>query len=143
MTVLLMLRSAAKDNLRSSDMGISGLNHTPRAAAVYASRPPLLSDSRNTRFQAARYALPGLDFHQLIAPASWRTLCPPLYETSQEETQKTRQSISASPWSVSLFDHGAVFFAPTALGVERRAQPRSRLAVTVLKPRAYRGQAMP
>jgi hypothetical protein len=33
--------------------------------------------SRNTRFQAARYALPGLDFHQLIAPTSWRTLCPP------------------------------------------------------------------
>jgi hypothetical protein len=81
MTVLLMLRSAAKDNLRSSDMGISGLNHTPRAAAVYASRPPLLSDSRNTRFQAARYALPGLDFHQLIAPASWRTLCPPYIAT--------------------------------------------------------------
>jgi len=25
----------------------------------------LLSVSRNTRFQAARYALPGLDFHQL------------------------------------------------------------------------------
>ena len=33
--------------------------------------------SRNTRYQAARYALPGLDFHQRIAPASWRTLCPP------------------------------------------------------------------
>ena len=28
--------------------------------------------SRNTRLQAARYALPGLDLHQRIAPASWR-----------------------------------------------------------------------
>ena len=30
------------------------------------------SGSRNTRLQATRYALPGLDFHQPIAPASWR-----------------------------------------------------------------------
>src|SRR5205807_490922 len=67
----------SKDNLRPSDKGISGLNHTPHAAAVYASRPPLLAVSRNTRFQAARYALPGLDFHQLIAPASWRSLAHP------------------------------------------------------------------
>src|SRR5205807_1739447 len=63
--------------LRPSDKGISGLNHTPHAAAVYASRPPLLAVSRNTRFQAARYALPGLDFHQLIAPASWRSFAYP------------------------------------------------------------------
>ena len=75
--VLLMLRSAAKDNLRPRNKGISGLNHTPHATAVYASRQPLLSDSRNTRFQAARCALPGLDFHQPIAPVSWRSLCPP------------------------------------------------------------------
>ena len=77
MTALLMLRSAAKDNLRSSDKGISGLNHTPHAAAVYASRPASPPDSRNTRFQAARYALPGLDFHQLIAPASLAHPLPP------------------------------------------------------------------
>jgi hypothetical protein len=76
MTVLLMLRSAAKESLRPSDKGISGLNHTPHAIAVYASQPASPS-ARNTRFQAARYALPGLDFHQLIAPAYWRTLCPP------------------------------------------------------------------
>jgi len=68
-TVLLMLRSAAKESLRPSDKGISGLNHTPHATAVYASRPALPPDSRNTRLQAARYALPGLDFHQLTAPA--------------------------------------------------------------------------
>ena len=73
----------SKDNLRPSDKGISGLNHTPHAAAVYASRPPLLSVSRNTRFQAARYALPGLDFHQLIAPASWRSFAHP---TASAET---------------------------------------------------------
>ena len=51
--VLRMLRSAAKDNLRPCDKGISGLNHTPHATTVYASRPPLPTDSRNTRFQAA------------------------------------------------------------------------------------------
>jgi len=73
MTVLLMLRSAAKKASAPSDKGISELNHTPHATAVYASRPALPPDSRNTRFQAARYALPGLDFHQLTAPASWRT----------------------------------------------------------------------
>jgi hypothetical protein len=36
---------------------------------VYASWPPLPPVSRNTRRQATRYALPGLDFHQPIAPA--------------------------------------------------------------------------
>src|SRR2546429_6438484 len=82
MTVLLMLRSAAKKASAPSEKGISGLNHTPHATAVYASRPASPPDSRNTRFQAARYALPGLDFHQLTAPASWRTLCPP-YLTTQ------------------------------------------------------------
>jgi hypothetical protein len=29
----------------------------------------ITAGSRNTRLQAARYALPGLDLHQLIAPA--------------------------------------------------------------------------
>src|SRR5215204_6557977 len=33
----------SKDSLRPRDKGISGLNHTPHATAVYASRPPLLS----------------------------------------------------------------------------------------------------
>jgi hypothetical protein len=33
--------------------------------------------SRNTRFQVACWALPGPDFHRLIAPASWRTFVPP------------------------------------------------------------------
>src|SRR5258708_8628247 len=37
-----MLRSAAKDNLRFRDKGISGLNHTPHATAVYASCSALL-----------------------------------------------------------------------------------------------------
>src|SRR5215207_3114870 len=73
-----------KDNLRPRDKGISGLNHTPHATAVYASRPTSLPVSRNTRFQAARYALPGLDFHQRIAPASWRTLCAP-YSNQKED----------------------------------------------------------
>ena len=78
MTVLLMLRSAVETASAPSGKDISGLNHTPYATAVYASRPALPSDSRNTRFQAACYALPGLDFHQLTAPASWRTSTHPL-----------------------------------------------------------------
>src|ERR1051326_1299936 len=36
-TVLLMLRSAAKESLRPDKKGISRLNHTPHAVAVYAS----------------------------------------------------------------------------------------------------------
>src|SRR5438445_13060659 len=78
MTVLLMLRSAAKKASAPSDKGISELNHTPRVTAVYASRPALPPDSRNTRLQAARYALPGLDFHQLTAPAYWTHPLPTL-----------------------------------------------------------------
>ena len=57
----LMLRSTFGRGLRPCGMPISWLNPTPRTAAVYASRPTLPSGSRNTRFQAARYALPGLD----------------------------------------------------------------------------------
>lgn len=72
-----MLRSAAKTTSAPSDKGISGLNHTPHAITVYASRPPLPTVSRNTRFQAVRYTLPELDFHQPIAPASWRTFAHP------------------------------------------------------------------
>src|ERR1041385_8634261 len=53
-------------------MGISGLNHTPRAAAVYASWPSLPQAHATLASRPARYALPGLDFHQPIAPASWR-----------------------------------------------------------------------
>src|SRR2546421_4226636 len=72
-----MLRSAAKKASASSDKGISELNHTPHATAVYASRPALPPDSRNTRLQAACYALPALDFRQPIAPASWRSFAHP------------------------------------------------------------------
>ena len=69
MAVLRMLRSAAKTTSAPSDKGISRLNHTPHATTVYASRPPLPAVSRNTRFQAVCCTLPGLDFHQPIAPA--------------------------------------------------------------------------
>ena len=55
--------------LRSCDVPITGLNHTPHATAVYASWPASAVGSRNTRFQAACWALPGSDFHRLIAPA--------------------------------------------------------------------------
>jgi hypothetical protein len=48
-------------------------SHTPRTRCVRFVAGVTVG-SRNTRFQAARYALPGPDFHRLIAPASWRTL---------------------------------------------------------------------
>jgi hypothetical protein len=46
-------------------------SHTPRSSCVRFVAV-VTAGSRNTRLQAARYALPGLDFHQPIAPASWR-----------------------------------------------------------------------
>jgi hypothetical protein len=40
--------------------------------------------SRNTRFQAACWALPGPDLHRLIAPASLApSLCPPYQLTAE------------------------------------------------------------
>jgi hypothetical protein len=77
MTVLLMLRSTQRTVSAPGDKGNFGAqSHTPRNSCVRFAAGVAVG-SRNTRFQAARYALPGLDFHQLIAPASWRTLCPP------------------------------------------------------------------
>ena len=46
-------------------------SHTPCSSCVRFVAL-VASGSRNTRLQVARYALPGLDFHQRIAPASWR-----------------------------------------------------------------------
>jgi len=46
-------------------------SHTPRSSCVRFVAV-VTAGSRNTRLQAARYALPGLDLHQPIAPASWR-----------------------------------------------------------------------
>ena len=43
-------------------------SHTPRSSCVRFVFGLAIA-SRNARLQAARYALPGLDFHQLIAPA--------------------------------------------------------------------------
>jgi HicA toxin of bacterial toxin-antitoxin, len=71
---------------------------------VYASWPALPSDSRNTRFQAARSALPGPDFHRLIAPASWRTFVSPK---------------SRSPRRIDL-DLEAVFATPIRAGIAWR-----------------------
>src|SRR5437899_9325083 len=115
MTVLLMLRSAAKKASAPSDKGISELNHTPHATAVYASRPALPPDSRNTRLQAACYALPALDFRQPIAPASWRSFAHP---TSLE--YDLRPSRPPAP--------SALPAAPTSACCERppSAAPRDR-----------------
>jgi hypothetical protein len=54
--------------LRSCDVPITGLNHTPRNRCVRFVAGVAVG-SRNTRFQAACWALPGSDFHRLIAPA--------------------------------------------------------------------------
>src|SRR5262249_14625215 len=68
-TALLMLRSAATDNLRSCEMGISGLNHTPHATAVYASCSALLPPHATLASKRPATALPGPDLHRRIAPA--------------------------------------------------------------------------
>jgi hypothetical protein len=52
-------------------------SHIPRDSCVCFVAGLTTGISRNTRFQAARYALPGPDFHRLIAPASWRTFVLP------------------------------------------------------------------
>lgn len=104
--VLCMLRSAAKTTSAPSDKGISGLNHTPHAITVYASRPPLPTVSRNTRFQAVRYTLPELDFHQPIAPASWRTFAHPTSTAigNGDAPPSNNRCRSANSCSLSLRD---------------------------------------
>src|SRR5712671_4419397 len=55
--------------LRSCDVPITGLNHTPHATAVYASWPasPSAHATLASRLPAEHYL--GSDFHRLIAPA--------------------------------------------------------------------------
>ena len=48
-------------------------SHTPRTRCVRFVFG-IAAASRNTRFQAACWALPGPDFHRRIAPADWRLL---------------------------------------------------------------------
>src|ERR1700694_5274054 len=65
-----MWRSAAKDNLRPQRKGYFGAqSHTPRNRCVRFVFG-IAAASRNTRFQAACWALPGPDLHRLIATAS-------------------------------------------------------------------------
>src|ERR1700716_1336657 len=54
-----MWRSAAKDNLRPSEKGISELNHTPHVTAVYASCSALLPP--HATLATRRLARPYLD----------------------------------------------------------------------------------
>src|SRR5215204_7304896 len=67
----------SKDSLRPRDKGISGLNHTPHATAVYASRPPLLS-ARAT-LASRRLATPylGWTFTSGSRQLTGAVLCPP------------------------------------------------------------------
>src|SRR5206468_7695478 len=69
---LLMLRSTMETVSAPAICPFRGSIHTPRNSCVRFVAG-VTAGSRNTRFQAARYALPALDFHQPIAPASWRT----------------------------------------------------------------------
>src|ERR1700724_107143 len=71
-------RSAAKDNLRPQRKGYFGAqSHTPRNRCVRFVFG-IAAASRNTRFQAACWALPGPDLPRPIAPASLApSLCPP------------------------------------------------------------------
>ena len=68
-TALLMLRSTMETASAPATSPFRGSIHTPRNRCVRFVAA-VTAGSRNTRFQAARYALPGLDLHQLIAPAS-------------------------------------------------------------------------
>src|SRR5215216_3772276 len=68
-TALLMLRSTMETASAPATSPFRGSIHTPRNRCVRFVAG-VTAGSRNTRFQAARYALPGLDLHQLIAPAS-------------------------------------------------------------------------
>src|SRR5215216_632971 len=67
----------SKDSLRPRDKGISGLNHTPHATAVYASRPPLLS-ARAT-LASRRLATPYLGWTSTSGSRqlTGAVLCPP------------------------------------------------------------------
>src|ERR1700730_12226480 len=95
-----MWRSAAKDNLRPQRKGYFGAqSHTPRNRCVRFVFG-ITAASRNTRFQAACWALPGPDLHRPIAPASLApSLCPPydaLYRSVGEPRLSVRCDTSAA-----------------------------------------------
>src|ERR1700730_8365245 len=75
-----MWRSAAKDNLRPQRKGYFGAqSHTPRNRCVRFVFG-IAAASRNTRFQAACWALPASALHRPIAPPSLAPpLCPPYH----------------------------------------------------------------
>jgi hypothetical protein len=66
-------------------------SHTPHSSCVRFVAI-VTAGSRNTRLQATRYALPGLDFHQPIAPASWRLPIPtPTSSTSLSQARSAER----------------------------------------------------
>jgi hypothetical protein len=70
MAPLPMLRSPTKTDSAPAISNFVAQSHIPRDSCVCFVAGLTTGISRNTRFQAARYALPGPDFHRLIAPAS-------------------------------------------------------------------------
>jgi len=64
----LVLRSTMSTVSAPAISPFRGSMHTPRNRCVRFVAG-VTAGSRNTRFQAARYALPGPDLHRLIAPA--------------------------------------------------------------------------
>src|SRR3984893_5072811 len=104
-----MWRSAAKDNLRPQRKGYFGAqSHTPRNRCVRFVFG-IAAASRNTRFQAACWALPGPDLHRPIAPA-WLppSLCAP-YRFCGQYT-------AGSPLSVGL---ASTFLKDSLMGTLR------------------------
>ncbi len=68
-----MLPSTSLTVSASADFCFSRLNSPPHTIAVYASRPPSPTDSRNTYYQAGATPYLGRSRTGGIAPASWRT----------------------------------------------------------------------
>jgi hypothetical protein len=64
----------AHDGLGPHNVVISWLNPIPMQS-LCTLQTPRCRDARNTRYRAARYALPGRDFHPLDrASLAWRTV---------------------------------------------------------------------
>ncbi len=68
-----MLPSTSLTVSASADFCFSRLNSPPHTIAVYASRPPSPTNSRNTYYQAGATPYLGRSRTGGIAPASWRT----------------------------------------------------------------------
>src|ERR1700732_2731839 len=114
-----MWRSAAKDNLRPQRKGYFGAqSHTPRNRCVRFVFG-IAAASRNTRFQAACWALPGPDLHRPIAPAS---LAPSLCAPYERHNRNNRLALPLSILILSSSHRGTLLIHSTAGGLGTNGQ---------------------